>query len=72
MQILDTSLKKTPIHDWHVKNGGHMVPFAGYELPIHYAPGIRVTVEEIANFGSRLSIEPPASFIMSSARRAPR
>lgn len=40
MQISDTSLKKTPIHEWHVKNGGHMVPFAGYELPVHYSPGI--------------------------------
>ncbi len=36
----DTSLKKTPIHDWHAKNGGQMVPFAGYELPVQYAPGI--------------------------------
>lgn len=36
----DTPLKKTPVHDWHVKNGGQMVPFAGYELPVQYAPGI--------------------------------
>jgi aminomethyltransferase len=36
----DTSLKKTPIHDWHVKHGGQMVPFAGYELPVQYTPGI--------------------------------
>jgi aminomethyltransferase len=40
MQILDASLKKTPVHDWHVKNGGHMVPFAGYELPVHYTAGV--------------------------------
>ncbi len=38
--MLDTPLKKTPIHEWHVNNGGQMVPFAGYELPVQYAPGI--------------------------------
>ncbi len=30
------SLRKTPLHHWHVGNGGKMVPFAGYELPVHY------------------------------------
>jgi aminomethyltransferase len=38
--MLDTTLKKTPIYDWHEKNGGQMVPFAGYALPVQYAPGI--------------------------------
>ena len=38
--MLDTPLKRTPIHAWHVKHGGQMVPFAGYELPVQYAPGI--------------------------------
>ncbi|MGE3144945.1 MAG: glycine cleavage system aminomethyltransferase GcvT [Pseudorhodoplanes sp.] len=38
--MLDSALKKTPIHDWHVKHGGQMVGFAGYALPIQYAPGI--------------------------------
>lgn len=38
--MLDTVLKKTPIYDWHAMNGGQMVPFAGYELPVQYSPGI--------------------------------
>ena len=38
--MLDAALKKTPIHDWHVRHGGQMVGFAGYALPIQYAPGI--------------------------------
>ena len=38
--MLATALRKTPIHEWHVSNSGQMVAFAGYELPIQYAPGI--------------------------------
>lgn len=30
-------LKKTPLYDYHVANGGKMVPFAGYHMPVQYA-----------------------------------
>ena len=29
-------LKKTPLFDVHVKNGGRMVAFLGWRMPIHY------------------------------------
>lgn len=29
-------LVKTAYYDWHIANGGKMVPFAGYELPVQY------------------------------------
>lgn len=29
-------LKKTPLYDFHVANGGKLVPFAGYHLPVQY------------------------------------
>ncbi len=34
------SLKRTPLYEEHVRAGGKMVPFAGFELPVQYAPGI--------------------------------
>ena len=34
------SLKRTPLHALHVSLGGKMVPFAGYEMPVQYAPGV--------------------------------
>jgi len=34
------SLKRTPLHRLHVALGGKMVPFAGYEMPVQYAPGV--------------------------------
>ena len=35
----DTSLKRTPLFSWHVANGGRMVDFAGWELPVFYETG---------------------------------
>jgi len=34
-------VNKTPLWDWHSANGGKMVEFAGWQLPIQYSLGIR-------------------------------
>ena len=34
------SLRRTPLHDWHRTNGGRMVDFAGWEMPVQYRSGI--------------------------------
>jgi aminomethyltransferase len=33
-------LKHTPLHALHVRLGGRMVPFAGYDMPVQYCSGI--------------------------------
>ena len=33
-------LERTPLHALHCELGANMVPFAGYEMPVHYAAGI--------------------------------
>jgi aminomethyltransferase len=35
-----TPLKRTPLHDLHLSLGARMVPFAGYDMPVQYAPGV--------------------------------
>jgi len=35
-----TDLRKTPLHALHIELGARMVPFAGYEMPVQYAPGV--------------------------------
>jgi aminomethyltransferase len=36
----DEALRRTPLYDEHVKLGGKIVPFAGYEMPVQYPSGI--------------------------------
>ena len=33
-------LRRTPLYALHLELGGKMVPFAGYEMPVQYPPGI--------------------------------
>ena len=36
----DSSLKQTPLHALHLAQLAKMVPFAGYDMPVQYAPGV--------------------------------
>ena len=36
----ETAEKKTPLYDTHVAEGGKIVPFAGYLLPVQYGAGL--------------------------------
>ena len=33
-------LLRTPLYDLHLAHGAKMVAFAGYEMPVQYAPGV--------------------------------
>ncbi|MEQ1608418.1 MAG: glycine cleavage system aminomethyltransferase GcvT [Hyphomonadaceae bacterium] len=39
-EVLNVPLKKTPLHALHVKLGGRMVEFGGYDMPVQYPEGI--------------------------------
>jgi len=43
---MEESVRKTALYDCHVKCGGKLVPFAGYELPIEYE-GTRIVAEHV-------------------------
>lgn len=34
------NLKRTALHGLHLANGARIVPFAGYDMPVQYAPGV--------------------------------
>lgn len=35
-----SDLKQTPLHALHIALGAKMVPFAGYDMPVQYEPGV--------------------------------
>ncbi|MEM6304982.1 MAG: glycine cleavage system aminomethyltransferase GcvT [Pseudomonadota bacterium] len=35
-----SDLARTPLYDLHLAQGAKMVPFAGYEMPVQYGPGV--------------------------------
>jgi aminomethyltransferase len=35
-----TALRRTPLHELHVRLGARMVPFAGYDMPVQYGSGV--------------------------------
>jgi aminomethyltransferase len=35
-----SDLKRTPLYDLHIALGAKMVPFAGYEMPVQFKPGV--------------------------------
>lgn len=41
----DADLLKTPLYDLHVKEGGKMVPFAGWSMPIQYKDSMMDSVK---------------------------
>ena len=32
-----SEIQQTPLHDWHVRQGGRMVDFAGWRMPVQYS-----------------------------------
>ncbi|RIB04162.1 hypothetical protein C2G38_2223101 [Gigaspora rosea] len=34
---VSSSLKQTPLYNYHIEKGGKMVPFAGWSMPVYYA-----------------------------------
>ncbi len=38
---MNARLERTPLHGEHLRAGGKMVPFAGFEMPVQYRRGIR-------------------------------
>ena len=38
--MADTEVLKTPLHALHLELGARMTPFAGYDMPLQYPPGI--------------------------------
>jgi len=44
---MSETLQRTPLYDAHVKLGGKLVPFAGWEMPVNYPAGLLAEHEAV-------------------------
>jgi aminomethyltransferase len=67
---MDAPLQRTPLYDWHSANGGRMVDFAGWTMPVQYTSIIQehlairsaVGIADISHMG-RLRFEGPGAAV---------
>ncbi|MGL5894289.1 MAG: glycine cleavage system aminomethyltransferase GcvT [Bacteroidales bacterium] len=60
-----TKIQRTPLYDNHVKHGGKMVEFAGFELPIQYESGIVVEHNAVRNQAGLFDVSHMGEFLIT-------
>lgn len=65
---LPSALKRTPLHAEHVRLGGKLVPFAGYELPVQYPTGITAEHKAVRESAGMFDVSHMGEFIVRGAR----
>ncbi len=61
-------LKRTPLYDEHVRLGGKLVPFAGYELPVQYPAGITAEHKAVREGCGMFDVTHMGEFIVRGKR----
>ncbi len=68
---MDRDLRKTPLRAWHRENGGQMVEYAGWEMPISYKGGIIEEHLKTRSFGGLFDISHMGRFSVSGKDAVP-
>ncbi|MCB1829650.1 MAG: glycine cleavage system aminomethyltransferase GcvT [Chromatiaceae bacterium] len=63
-------LLRTPLYDLHLELGGKMVPFAGYEMPVHYPSGILKEHQQTRNLAGLFDVSHMGQVKLSGSRAA--
>lgn len=61
------ALERTPLHGRHVELGGKMVPFGGWDMPLHYAPGILKEHEAVRRAAGLFDVSHMGRFFVTGA-----
>jgi len=64
-------MKRTPLYEEHLKLGAQMVQFAGWEMPLHYPPGILAEHLATRKFGGLFDISHMGRFRISGQDALP-
>ncbi len=60
---------KTPLFKWHQDQGGRLIDFAGWTLPVHYRGGILAEHLACRKFGALFDISHMGRFLIRGPRR---
>jgi aminomethyltransferase len=63
-----SSLQRTPLHAEHVAAGAKMVPFAGFEMPVHYPGGITAEHHAVRNAAGLFDVSHMGEFEVRGER----
>ena len=59
--------KKTPLYKWHEGNGGKIIPFGGYLLPVQYETGLIAEHCAVRNSAGLFDVSHMGEFLISGA-----
>jgi len=65
---MSITINKTPFHSWHKGHGGHMVNFAGWEMPLNYPLGIVEEHLATRKFGGLFDVSHMGRFFFAGER----
>lgn len=70
MNPIISKLNKTPLYEEHVRLGGKIVDFAGWQLPIQYGTGINVEHLAVRSKAGLFDVSHMGELVVSGARAA--
>jgi aminomethyltransferase len=62
---MDETLRRTPLHEEHVRLGAKLVPFAGYEMPVQYPTGITAEHRAVREAAGLFDVSHMGEFVVS-------
>lgn len=68
---MERDLKRTALYSWHKENGGQMVEFAGWEMPVCYEKGIIEEHLATRKFGGLFDISHMGRFLIYGEEAIP-
>ena len=60
-------LKRTPLYEEHVKLGGKLIPFAGFEMPVQYPDGVAKEHQAVRESAGLFDVSHMGEFVVSGA-----
>jgi aminomethyltransferase len=60
-------LRRTPLYEEHVRLGGKIIPFAGFEMPVQYAAGVAVEHRAVREHAGLFDVSHMGEFRVSGA-----